>query len=183
MISLIVATDAWGAIAIKGENSIPWHCPSDMAYFKKITTGNVVIMGENTWFSLPNKFRPLPDRFNIIISDCSSKVWKSVNPESISMSVKSQIEVEKKENRLANIIVMGGYSIYGQFLNLGLIDQIYINVLNLEVDRPEEDLLFFPFSPLSPGKDWIQESKVDTPELTSYIFHSKRFVDFTQKDS
>lgn len=54
------------------ENSIPWHIPEDLAHFKKITTNNICVMGRNTWESLPNKFRPLPNRKNIIVS---SKYW------------------------------------------------------------------------------------------------------------
>ena len=66
MITLIVAFDE--NYNIGKNNTIPWHFSEDLANFKKITTGNVCIMGKNTWESLPPKFRPLPNRTNIIVS-------------------------------------------------------------------------------------------------------------------
>lgn len=54
---------------------MPWKLPTDMAYFKRLTSGvvehgnqNAVIMGRATWDSIPEKFRPLKGRVNIVIS-------------------------------------------------------------------------------------------------------------------
>ena len=69
MNNLIVAVDE--NYGIGKTNSIPWDLPGDLKYFKEITTskpGNVVIMGRKTWESIPDKFRPLRDRVNIIIT-------------------------------------------------------------------------------------------------------------------
>lgn len=46
-------------------NKIPWHLPEDFCWFKKITTGNVVVMGRKTFESLG---RPLPNRINIVLT-------------------------------------------------------------------------------------------------------------------
>jgi dihydrofolate reductase len=67
MISLIVLASKCGGIA-KPDGSLPFKNSIDMLNFTKKTTGNVVVMGRKTWQSLPNKFRPLPNRTNIIIS-------------------------------------------------------------------------------------------------------------------
>ena len=64
MISLIVACDSRNAIG--KNNEIPWHLSDDLKRFKSITMGNTVIMGKNTWLSLP--FKPLKGRKNIVIS-------------------------------------------------------------------------------------------------------------------
>lgn len=53
---------------IGNEGKIPWRIPEDLNLFKVLTTGNTVIMGKNTWLSIPAKFRPLPDRTNIVVS-------------------------------------------------------------------------------------------------------------------
>lgn len=53
---------------IGNEGKLPWHIPEDMDYFKKLTTGGVVLMGSRTWLSIPNKFRPLPDRTNVVMT-------------------------------------------------------------------------------------------------------------------
>lgn len=49
-------------------NSLPWDIPEDLKRFKELTTNQIVIMGRNTFFSLPEKFRPLPNRRNIVFS-------------------------------------------------------------------------------------------------------------------
>jgi dihydrofolate reductase len=50
------------------DNRLLWHLPEDMKHFKALTHGYPVIMGRKTWESLPEKFRPLPGRQNIVIS-------------------------------------------------------------------------------------------------------------------
>lgn len=55
-----------GAIGRNGE--MPWHLPEDLAHFKEVTLGKPVIMGRRTWESLPERFRPLPGRQNIVVT-------------------------------------------------------------------------------------------------------------------
>ena len=50
------------------DNALPWHLPADLKRFKALTTGHAVIMGRKTWESLPEKFRPLPGRQNIVVT-------------------------------------------------------------------------------------------------------------------
>lgn len=54
--------------AIGKDNEIPWRIKEDFQYFKTMTDGCAVIMGKNTWLSLPEKSRPLPGRRNIVLS-------------------------------------------------------------------------------------------------------------------
>lgn len=65
-ISIIAAFDKNRAIGRKG--TIPWHMPSDLAYFQRVTDGSVVIMGRKTWESLPNASRPLKGRINVVVT-------------------------------------------------------------------------------------------------------------------
>ena len=71
--SIIVAFDSKYGIGKNGE--LAWHLPSDLKHFKEITTAvsnpvkkNAVIMGRKTWDSLPQKFRPLGGRVNMILT-------------------------------------------------------------------------------------------------------------------
>ena len=48
--------------------AIPWRIPEDMAHFREVTAQHPVIMGRKTWESLPEKFRPLPGRRNIVVT-------------------------------------------------------------------------------------------------------------------
>ena len=68
-VAAIVAMSENRVIGIN--NSLPWYLPEDLKRFKKLTTGCPVIMGRKTFESLPTKFRPLPDRRNIVISSNS----------------------------------------------------------------------------------------------------------------
>lgn len=60
------------AIANRGvigsDNALPWHLPEDLKHFKELTSGHAVIMGRKTWESLPERFRPLPGRHNIVVT-------------------------------------------------------------------------------------------------------------------
>ncbi|MBP6684364.1 MAG: dihydrofolate reductase [Leucobacter sp.] len=63
---MIWAEARGGAIGRDGE--MPWHLPEDLAHFKRSTLGAPVIMGRRTWESLPERFRPLPGRDNIVVT-------------------------------------------------------------------------------------------------------------------
>ncbi|HWN70624.1 MAG TPA: dihydrofolate reductase [Haliangium sp.] len=72
-LELVVAADLDRGIAREG--AIPWRLPGDVRHFKQLTTAtadparqNAVIMGRATWESLPARFRPLPDRRNLVLS-------------------------------------------------------------------------------------------------------------------
>lgn len=65
-LNLIWAQARNGVIGANG--GLPWHLPEDLAHFKRTTLGCPVIMGRKTWDSLPAKFRPLPGRSNIVLT-------------------------------------------------------------------------------------------------------------------
>ena len=65
-VTLVAAVAKNGCIGKDGH--LPWHLPEDMKHFKELTTGKVVVMGRKTWESLPEKFRPLPDRKNVVVT-------------------------------------------------------------------------------------------------------------------
>ena len=65
-VGLIWAEAAGGVIGAEG--GMPWHVPEDLAHFKDVTMGSPVVMGRKTWDALPERFRPLPGRENIVIT-------------------------------------------------------------------------------------------------------------------
>src|SRR6218665_968736 len=65
-IGLIWAEAHNGVIGAGG--GLPWHVPEDLAHFKEVTLGHPVLMGRKTWDSLPERFRPLPGRVNLVLS-------------------------------------------------------------------------------------------------------------------
>lgn len=68
--SLVFAMDRLGGIGKAG--TLPWRLPGELRHFRLVTTAppgpNAVIMGRRTWDSLPPRFRPLPDRLNVVLS-------------------------------------------------------------------------------------------------------------------
>lgn len=108
-------------------NALPWTCPRDMAFFKKLTLDsaiyNAVVMGSNTWRSIGQ--RPLPGRLNVVIS---TKLRKS----DLSNGVILFDSVEKCVRDLLtmgldNIYIIGGASIYSQFMKLPIVSAIHAN--------------------------------------------------------
>lgn len=64
--AIIAAIDSHRGIG--KENRLPWHLPSDLKHFARLTKGGTVIMGRRTWESLPTAHRPLKERKNIVIT-------------------------------------------------------------------------------------------------------------------
>lgn len=89
-----------------GQNgTMLWRSGLDMNFFKQVTTGNTVVMGRKTWESLPSKFRPLPKRENIVVTNDRSFLHDGVV---VAYSV--QEAFEKAKNNL--VFFIGGYSIW-----------------------------------------------------------------------
>lgn len=70
MIRLVWAQAHDGVIG--RDNTLPWRVPEDLARFRALTTGSTVVMGRRTWESLPPRFRPLPDRDNVVLTTDAS---------------------------------------------------------------------------------------------------------------
>ena len=60
---------------IGADGKLPWRLPEDMALFRELTTGGTVVMGRRTWESLPERFRPLPGRTNVVLT--SDPEWSA----------------------------------------------------------------------------------------------------------
>ena len=127
-LSIIVAIGKNNAIGFK--NALLWSLPNDMKRFKNITTGHTVIMGRNTYLSLPKG--ALPNRKNIVISDLEKDNFKDCT---MARSIDEAVNIAKFDGE---IFVMGGASIYRQFLPLA--DKLYLTLVD---DAPEADA-FFP---------------------------------------
>jgi dihydrofolate reductase len=66
MLACVVAHAANRVIGRDG--GLPWHLPGDMRFFRQLTRGGTVVMGRKTYESLPDRFRPLPGRRNLVLS-------------------------------------------------------------------------------------------------------------------
>jgi dihydrofolate reductase len=111
IIALIVAMTKNQVIGDRG--GIPWKILEDMKLFKEKTTNYPVIMGKNTWNSIPEKFRPLPNRENIILSTTLGEQTGA----SIAKNLSEALELAKKTNK-EKVFCIGGAQIYSEMLPL-----------------------------------------------------------------
>lgn len=70
MVSIVVALSSNRVIGRDG--ALPWNLPADLRRFRELTTGHAVVMGRSTYESLPARFRPLPQRRNVVLSSSPS---------------------------------------------------------------------------------------------------------------
>ena len=135
MITIIAAVDDNGIIGQNGD--IPWRIPEELEHFKKTTLGHVVIMGRKTWDSLPDGFKPLPERFNLIVSG-SDHVDTGTENTVFFDSLETAIQFA--ESNCQSSFVIGGASIYRQVLDKGLADRILMS----KVKGEHEGDVYFP---------------------------------------
>ena len=133
---IVVAADEAGGIGKQGQ--LPWHLKGDMAYFKRLTqepptadTVNAVIMGRVTWQSIPEKFRPLPGRINVVISGNAA-----VPLPGDVIRAKSLDEAFATLERMAEgrVFVIGGGQIYSQAIVHRDLDTIYLTRVHATFD-------------------------------------------------
>ena len=127
-LSIIVAVAQNYAIGLN--NQLLWHISEDFKWFKSKTSGNTVIMGKNTYYSLPK--RPLPNRRNIVISDIAGEQIEGCE---MAYSIDEAITLADfdKEN-----FIIGGASIYRQFFYK--VQKLYITWINKDFEADT----FFP---------------------------------------
>lgn len=113
--NLIAAVDFNGYIGYQGK--IPWHISEELKYFKKVTGDNPVIMGRNTWDSLPKK--PLPNRENLIISRTKENCYKCLDAALDYCYFKQK-----------NPFVIGGSKVYQDAIVHPNLKNIYLSVVH-----------------------------------------------------
>lgn len=125
------------------EGKLLYHIGNDLTNFKRMTVGNVIIMGRKTFESLPNN-EPLKDRVNIIIT---SNEEYGVNAEFknvyIVHSVKDAVELCDAFFGDKEVFVIGGESIYRQFMEENLIDEMRLTIVN---DDADGDAVFLEYN-------------------------------------
>jgi dihydrofolate reductase len=128
---------------------IPWHLPEDFKWFKKMTTGHVIIMGRKTFESIG---KPLPNRTNVVLTRSLTPI-----PGVEMLSDLNQLEHRKELWDGRDIFICGGGQIYRQ--TLPMCSDLYLTVVNRVV---EGDTFFPEFE-----KDFVLETEiVHHPEFT-----------------
>jgi len=136
-------------------NAIPWHLPEDFRWFKKMTTGQVVVMGRKTFESIG---KPLPNRTTVVLTRSAEPI-----PGVLTFPGFEQINREAPEIAGREIFICGGARVYAQ--GLPRCSDLYLTL----VQRTVEGDTFFP-----PFEDQFRLAEVvlETPEFK--VLHYRR---------
>ncbi len=122
-VSLVAALARGGVIGRDG--TIPWHLPEDLAHFREVTIGHPVVMGRRTWDSLPDRFRPLPGRRNVVVTRTPG--WREEGAESAG----SLEEALRLLEGAPDVFVIGGAQLYAAALPLA--DELLLTEIDAEI--------------------------------------------------
>jgi dihydrofolate reductase len=129
-LSLIAAVARGGAIG--RDNDLLWHDSRDQKHFRAATMGCPVVMGRRTWDSLPERFRPLPGRRNVVVT--RNAAWQAPGAE-VAHSLADALGLVADAPK---VFVMGGGQLYAEALPWA--DELVLT----EVDASFEADTFFP---------------------------------------
>ena len=119
--NIIVAKCLNGGIGYN--NKIPWHCKEDLKLFSKLTKGNgnnAIVLGKNTWLSLPKRLLPGIDNYVLSTTLTGPDIFPNV--------IKLKEHLEKKN--YDDIWIIGGEKLYNYFLNTKEVKKIYLTTIN-----------------------------------------------------
>ena len=131
-------------------NGLPWHLPDDMKYFMQTTKGHHVLMGRKNYDSIPEKFRPLPNRINILLTrqmDFHAPNCLVVN------SLDAGVDIARKAAE-SELFIIGGSDIYQ--LGFPISNRLYLTEIQAELPG---DTLFPSFD----KSKWEEVSRIHHP--------------------
>jgi len=131
------------------------HIPKDLEHFKEKTTGHTVVMGRKTFESLPDSFKPLPDRQNIVLTR------SNFEPENESVNIANSLQEAWEKSDNENVFIIGGAGIYKQTLEEA--DKMILTEIHEEY---EGDTLFPEYS----EENWteVQREKQEEFDFVEY---------------
>lgn len=167
---IVAATSNSRGIGSKG--NLPWHLPTDMSHFYKLTTctprsscevKNCVIMGRKTYESIPLKHRPLKNRLNIVLTSNPSILVDSKDVIIASSLNDAFAKIDSLSN-VGNMFVIGGSQVYKEALEHSRVGKVYYTEVETNEEVENSCDVFFP--PMSENLwncietgDWIEENE------------------------
>ncbi len=163
MISIIVAIAENYAIGKKGD--LLCHMPADLKHFKEITSGQTVLMGERTFFSLPK--HPLPNRRNIVLTDVPGKTFEGAEAVySINELMEKLKDESLKLKEEDEVFVIGGGMVYRQMMPLA--DKLYIT--HIHHSWEDADTFFPEIDPALWEQTSAERHEADDKNPYAYTF-------------
>ncbi|NQX91753.1 MAG: dihydrofolate reductase [Flavobacteriales bacterium] len=122
--------------AIGKDNDLIWRLPEDLKFFRNTTMGHVVVMGRKNFESIPDKWRPLDGRENIVIT--SQEDYEA--PGCVVVQELGTALDYAREKGEEECFVIGGGQIYKLALEMDVVDKLYITRVHESFDAD----VFFP---------------------------------------
>lgn len=146
VIGMIWAQSLGGVIG--KDNDMPWHLPEDLAHFKRVTMGHPVIMGRNTWDALPEKWRPLPGRSNIVLTRTAS--WRADGAIAVPSldAALAAVDALGEDAGASEVWIIGGEKVF-----VGAVDVATVALVT-ELDLTVDGDAFAP----KLGDEWVREA-------------------------
>lgn len=140
----IAAIGERGLIGLDGV--LPWYIPEDLKRFRELTGCRPVIMGRQTWESLPDRYRPLPGRLNVVLS---GREWRMFDGPGLvgAATPADAVRVAVENSRPGPLSIIGGAKTYATFLEH--CELLFLTVVMRAVDRPYCSPTFFPLNKLT----------------------------------
>ena len=158
-VSLIVAMDLDRGIG--RNNDLMWHLPNDMKFFKETTQNHVVVMGRKNYDSIPEKYRPLPNRENVVLTRNTSFTAENCK---VFHSLEDCLDSYKSETD-RTVFIIGGGEIYRLALEANVVDEMYITHIN---HRYGADTFFPEFNLKNWRIETVQEQLKDDRHEASF---------------
>lgn len=154
-ISVIVAVAEDGAIG--RDNSLIWRLPNDLKYFKTLTLGHTIIMGSNTFRSLPSG--ALPGRENVVLSRSVTEIPGAT----VYKSIEEAVDALKEQDE---VFVIGGAQIYKQVMPYA--DKLYVT--EVAASFPDADVFFPKIDKTIWQEVSRQDNSIDEKHKYAYSF-------------
>jgi dihydrofolate reductase len=161
-VSLVAAVARGGVIG--RDNAIPWQLPEDARRFRALTMGHPVVMGRRTWESLPERFRPLPGRRNIVVT--RNDGWSAAGAERAA----SLDDAFRLLASTPQVFVIGGAELYAEALPRA--DELLVTEIDAEVAGD----VFFPTWDRGAFREESREPHVSEEGVAfAFVTYRRRF--------
>lgn len=171
---VVAALESTGGIGLRQQ--IPWHLPSDLKHFQVLTTASsgsamqhAVIMGRKTWESLPEKVRPLPNRYNVVLTRDASYRQDQQLPDTIGVAANFQEAlnlVQEQGDKVDQVFVVGGGAVYVEALTYSGCYKVYFTRVKAQFECDA----FFPLKQLERNFVVVKESEVKEENGVQFQF-------------
>uniref|UniRef100_M4BX13 Bifunctional dihydrofolate reductase-thymidylate synthase n=1 Tax=Hyaloperonospora arabidopsidis (strain Emoy2) TaxID=559515 RepID=M4BX13_HYAAE len=180
---IVAALETNGGIGL--QQKIPWHLPTDMKHFRALTTSrcdplkqqHAVIMGRKTWESLPTAVRPLPKRYNVILTrDLSYRTRENI-PDTVGVAASFSEAlklVELQGEKVDQVFVIGGSAVYAESLAHSECKKVFLTRVKGEFKCDA----FFPLELLKQKFTVTNESEIKKENDVEF-----QFVEWARNDT